>query len=302
MTNLLKLFPLLIALALLAGVPPAVSGQGSVTVQFERSGSAQIVQDSSTSVEFCIEIQGSPAPDVPVSVDLSYTDPSGLLSDGSDIPSTVTFQVGETRICITAITNVVAFEAEVNFTLANATPSDKLILGTQSSFRLRVVNLSSFVLGFSRDIYTVPENAGSVDVTVTLNRSLPFLVSVEISTYDITADSHLDYVPVVRILPFFPGETSKSVSIDLIDDVPVEPNFEEFGVRVEGVAEFDTGQTQSAVVRIQDDDTATIQFLIDKTTAAEGDIAFIYIEAASSPSEEYLIGRDEAGAADGDCA
>ncbi len=76
------------------------------------------------------------------------------------------------------------------------------------------------VVGFNPSIMIVAESIGSVSVPVTLSKASAKTVSV---TYSISGNSTatgngVDYNLVASTLTFAPGETTKAISIDIIDD------------------------------------------------------------------------------------
>ena len=59
----------------------------------------------------------------------------------------------------------------------------------------------------------------SLDFAVTLNRAASHEVSVDYATEDETATAGADYTAVSGTLDFPPGETAKTVSVSVLDDV-----------------------------------------------------------------------------------
>ena len=73
---------------------------------------------------------------------------------------------------------------------------------------------------------SVPEGdpgVGSVDYTISLSAANTQVVSVDYATVDGTATNPFDYIQASGTLMFNPGETSKTVSIQIIGDALVEP-------------------------------------------------------------------------------
>ena len=76
----------------------------------------------------------------------------------------------------------------------------------------------------SIDDVTVPEAIGQAVFTVRLSEPHSSAVTVEVSTVNVTASGGGDYVVVPpTILTFVPGQTSKPVSVQIIDDARMCP-------------------------------------------------------------------------------
>lgn len=71
---------------------------------------------------------------------------------------------------------------------------------------------------------TVSEINGTQQFTVTLTPPQAYSVAVNYYTSDNSANDGIDFIPSACTLTFLPGETSKSVSINIIDDGFIEAN------------------------------------------------------------------------------
>jgi hypothetical protein len=74
-------------------------------------------------------------------------------------------------------------------------------------------------LRFSAQSYEVREDAGQIVVTVERSGDLSSAASVEYGTTDGTASDRSDYLTARGVLHFAPGETTKSFSVLITDDV-----------------------------------------------------------------------------------
>src|SRR5205823_9524765 len=114
----------------------------------------------------------------------------------------------------------------VNLTLGS--PGGGATLGTPSTAVLTILDndvaQSSSLLQFSAATYSVNENGGSAVITVSRTGSSSGTVSVNYATSDGSATAFQDYSPASGTLTFFPGETSKSFLVPIIDDLLVEGN------------------------------------------------------------------------------
>jgi hypothetical protein len=118
-----------------------------------------------------------------------------------------------------------------NVTLSNATGSS--ILGSPSTVAVFIFDDDASQVSFATSTLTVNEGIGSVAITVnrTGNTSVP--ATVDYTTSDSAAankcnvigenaSARCDYITTIGTLVFAAGETSKSVSIPIIDDAYAE--------------------------------------------------------------------------------
>jgi len=123
----------------------------------------------------------------------------------------------------------------------------------QSSFVWTIVDAPVTPTLSVTDI-SVPENAGTADITVTLTPANPTAaVSVNVAATRITATPGADYYGFFRNLEFAPNEVTKTVSVTILDDTVIDPD-EQFGVRLFNAVNAALGN-RTAVVTIIDDDT-----------------------------------------------
>jgi len=104
----------------------------------------------------------------------------------------------------------------------------------------------------------VAENAGPATITIT--RSSPLgAASVQLATSDGTATGGVDYTPATLSVQFAPGETSKTVTIAILNDTLVEGD-ETVNLTLSSVVgligEAALGSRTTAILRITDDDTS----------------------------------------------
>ncbi|HEY6119290.1 MAG TPA: TIGR03118 family protein, partial [Pyrinomonadaceae bacterium] len=79
---------------------------------------------------------------------------------------------------------------------------------------------------FGSDTYTIGEGSGSINVTVTRSGDVRGTATVNIATFDESQAGHAaqksDYEIALNTLTFKPGETSKTLTVLLVDDLFVE--------------------------------------------------------------------------------
>ena len=109
-------------------------------------------------------------------------------------------------------------------------------------------------LTFSTSYYTVKENAGAVTITVRLNAASSLPVSVDYATVtDGTATAGADYTATSGTLAFAPGETSKTFSVTINDDLLKESS-ETVKLTLSNPANAGLGTPSNATITITDND------------------------------------------------
>jgi hypothetical protein len=228
------------------------------------------VEGNSGSVNAVFTVSLNTASGKPVSV--NYTTADNTATAGADYQTTsgsLTLNPGETNKTITvSVTGDRQTETAETFFVKlsgpfNATLNKAIGTGT-------ILNDDNVVstLQFGAASYNVAEAAGSLDVIVnrTGDSSLP--ISVNYSTADAAnflqncnvtngaATSRCDYVGVLGTLHFAIGETSKTVSIPIVDDTYLEgaENFSIFLSNPTGGATI--GANQTSPIQITDNDGA----------------------------------------------
>jgi len=115
----------------------------------------------------------------------------------------------------------------------------------------------------------VSENDGTADVQVTLSPAASGTVTVNFSTLSGSAVAGQDFNGKFQALTFTPGQTSKTVSVNLINDTVTEP-VETFTGRIFGAAGATIG-TATALVTINDDDSGVATLDVQPLTVNEND-------------------------------
>jgi hypothetical protein len=235
---------------------PTVSvGNGSVT-----EGNS-----GTTALTFTVALS-EPAP-WPVTVNVATADGTAVAgSDYAAASETVTFAPGETSktVTVNVVGDTVAeFDETLALTMANPTGGT---LGTATATgtilnddvpTISVVGTA----GPEGDTGTTP-----FTFTVTLSQPAPWAVTVNFATADGTATAGSDYAAAGGTLTFAPGETSKTVTVNVTGDTTVEPD-ETFTVNLSNAAGGTVG-TAAATGTIQNDDTPVASIV--GTSAFEG--------------------------------
>lgn len=121
------------------------------------------------------------------------------------------------------------------------------------------------VLALSANDYSINEAAGTVTITVLRTGGTDETVSVDYNTVDDTATAGGDYTAVSGTLTFAPGETSKDVTISILNDTSVEGD-ENFNFVIDNVGgNGSLGAPRTASIDITDDDTPADPILITES-------------------------------------
>jgi subtilisin family serine protease len=192
-------------------------------------------------------------------VEISASDASATNDDYQAINETITFAHGETeqQITVTLIDDSV-YEGDESFTVTLANPSDRSSVNDPSVATVTIVEddpmppAGDFALSDAE--FSIDENAASL--TITINRVNGDFgdASVEVSTSGNSATAGSDFEAVNEKVIFAEGETSKQITIALIDDTEYEGD-ETFSVRLANASErSNISSPATATVTITEDD------------------------------------------------
>ena len=244
-----------------------------------------------------------------VSVNFATVDGVGTATAGVDYRSTngiLTFADGEVSksFNVPLLDDVVVEGNEtVGLVLLGVTGGAGLGL---TNATLTIVDDDAFgTFQFSTNSYSVVESAGSVTVTVNRIGGIIGSVAVGLITTNGTATPGVDYLPVVQVLNFAPGQTTTNISISIINDQIVEP-VETFDVVLTGpTGGALLGAITNATVSITDDDmqftfaltnftvlenagTAVINVLRYGVTNSTGTVAYATSDSTAFSGVDYV--------------
>jgi uncharacterized delta-60 repeat protein len=187
-----------------------------------------------------------------------YTATSGTLIFANGV-NTKTFSIPLTA------DKIIEPNETVNITLSNLQGTGSL--GTQNTAVLTILNDDTPVLQFERSGYGMPEGSGSVQILVNRAGGASLPVTINYATSDTaaylqncnvlngTATSRCDYVGVLGTLHFAANETSKTISIPIVDDTYLE-GAENFSISLSNpTGGAVLGTNKKAVIQIADNDT-----------------------------------------------
>ncbi len=177
-----------------------------------------------------------------------YTATSGVLNF-ADSQDTASFSV--------PIIDDTDGEGNETFSVSLSAPTGGATLGSPSTTTVTIIdNEVPGTLGFDPASYSVAENGGAITLTVTRTVGNAGAVSVAWDTVNGSATSPSDFTGASGVLNFASGETSKTFSITIVDDIIIDPS-EQFAVVLTNPTNGATlGAANTATVSITDNDVA----------------------------------------------
>ena len=232
----------------------------------------------------------SAAPSGGITIPYTLADGRGYTDDPAHIVATsvdyadaasgsITIAQGATTGTITVnTTDDSTYESDHYFTVTLGTPTgtggDAPAVQASKGTAVGTItdNADRPVIAFNPATATAAENDGTVDVTVTKTGTTLLPASVYWTTADDTATHPDDYTADAGYLEFAPGETSKTVTIDLVDDADSE-NAEMFKAQLDSslVTDAQIGTHNEATVTITDDDGPPSAAVDITMSASDGD-------------------------------
>ncbi len=220
------------------GVYTARESAGTVSITLTRSGGS----DGAVSVDYQDDVLSK------ATAGLDFVDFDGTMqwADGESGDKSFTIEI-----------RVDANDEGIEpLTLVLSNPVGGVTLGDNRTAVLNIVDddVQFGTLSFAAPSYTVKESAGSVALVVERSGGSDGVVSVKYTTADKEATAGKDYTAASGTLTFADQETSKTITIPVINDTADEPD-ETFVVRLTDLSGGATeGTYMDAVVTIADDD------------------------------------------------
>ena len=221
-----KLLPILIALALLAGLPAAVSAQATPRVEIADS-IYTATEGVDSEVEITVEMTPSFGSEVSVGLDLDTECSSGGQLEVED--STVTFSAGTTSQTVAIqICNDSVVEDEIDVPIRlerlTSTPAEVTVNSAFSVVRITDDRTDTATVGFTLTEFENQEEETQAEISVEVTGEVCVDFSVLLETRDITAYSRHDYRSISIGVDFYNDcadndrETQKSVRLSLVND------------------------------------------------------------------------------------
>lgn len=230
-----------------------------------------------------------------VSATINLSDGTAIAPDDYTNSSiTVNFAAGETSKTVSIPINndsVLESTETINLTLTN--PTNGATLGTQTTATLNIIDNDAVpgVIQFSNSSFSINENGTPVSA-VTLNRTggSDGAVSIRINLSNGTAVAGSDYNNNPITVNFANGETSKTVTIPIVDDSILE-SAETINLSLSNpTGGASIGSQNSAIVNIIDNDfkpTLTVAIALEQTT--EGNTITGVITRNTDTSEPLTV-------------
>ncbi len=231
-------------------------------------------------------------------VTAAFTTVAGTATEGTDFTAnsgTVEFADGETsKTIVVAIINDSDIDPNEIFTVVLSNPTGQATLGANSTITVSIVDDENpGTLAFSAATASVNEDEGTVTLTVERKIGTDGVVTVAYATSNGTAVAGQDYTSNSGTLTFQPGESSKDIVLNIIDDTDIESNetltvtlSDPTGGAVLGspavttvtIIEDDVPGTlafQAATANV-DEDGGSIEIIVSRTNGSDGEVTVAY--------------------------
>ena len=199
------------------------------------------------------------------SVSVAYTITGTTATAGSDYlgtGGTLNFQSGQTSRTITVpITNDSTDESDETLKVKLSNPmGGPQVTGTAETIITIVDNDNPPVISIN-DVSQAEGNSGTTTMsfTVSLSSASSFPITVNWATADGTATSGIDYAPANGSLTFAPGDTQKTVNVNVTGDAITETN-ETFIVTLSSPSNASLGDSSGTGTILDDDYAGDLQF------------------------------------------
>ena len=247
------------------------------------------VNEAAGTATFTVSLSDSAASNVTV----QYSTSNGTATAGSDYTAraltTLTFAPGETTKTVTVnITNDTTVESNETFNVnlsnasTNATIVDAVGVATIVDNEPRI----------SINDVTVNEGAGTATFTVTLSEAATGNVTVQYATANGTATAGSDYTAAaLTTLTFAPGETSKTITVAIVNDPAVEGN-ENFTVNLSNASSNATILDGAGIATIVDNAPMAAPFAAPLMAMSASSAAPTAVAGFSDLNEAVKVNED----------
>ena len=163
-------------------------------------------------------------------IEVDYETVEGTAEDGVDFEAAtgmLSFAPGETdkMLAVVLVDDTIALEPTRGFSVElDGVDSTKVALGENSTVSVMVEDPNDRTRVDIAELTNVDEDAGSVDVMLSLSEPAAQEVTVDLRTRDDVATAPEDYVAINESVRFPAGETMVSASLSIMDDDIDEPN------------------------------------------------------------------------------
>lgn len=214
-----------------------------------------------TKLGFVSAVKGSDASAATLNVN-SASASSGRVGMAMVLPAGQTFVTGTRQLLVLTFSAAAGASGStaINFgdqPIAREVVDDQANV-ISTTFTSGAVNISPAAnpakVQFGAPVFSAGEGAGSAQISVNRTGDTSGTVAVDFVTGDGTALQRTDYITTAGTLQFSPGETSKTITVLLIDDAYVEGD-QTLNLTLSNPVGATLGTPSTATVTIQDNDT-----------------------------------------------
>ena len=261
------------------------------------AGPADGLEGDAGATPFVFTVSLEKASALPVTVNYATVD--GTANAGSDFTALapgaqLTFAPGETTKTIAVdVLGDTSVEAHETFSVVLSSPTNATIANDTGTGTI----LNDDTLVRINDASVLEGHSGTHAMTFTVSLSAPtaLAVSVDFASADGTATAGSDYIALTPgTLNFAPGETSKTIAVDVLGDTVVEPS-EIFSV-VLSAASNAVIDDATGVGKILDDDVSLRGKHKATFTDVDGDLVTIKVSKGTLKVEDFTLFPSGSGA------
>ncbi|NQT73899.1 MAG: hypothetical protein HQ553_14215 [Chloroflexi bacterium] len=219
---------------------------------------------------------------------VNYATSDGTATGGTDytaVSGTLSFAAGDTSKTFSIAINddgIAEGSETIDLQLSNAANAN---LGTPSTATLTILDDDAPDVVFSSVTYNVAEGTPTATITTILSGTSAATITVNYVTSDGTAIAGSDYTATSGTSSFAAGDTSKTFTIPIIDDITVEAD-ETVSLTLSNPVDANLGTPNSATLIISSSDVPEVAFSTDAYSVAENvasGTATITVELSQSP-------------------
>ena len=211
-------------------------------------------------------------------VTVNYSTADGTATFNSDYNTasgTLTFAAGETvkTINVSILADVLN-EGNEDFVINLSAPSNATIADNQGI--VTITDDDGAPAASVSDAVTLDESASAVTTTVSLSGAAATTVTMNWATSDVTATAGNDYTTAGGMLIFNPGETTKTISVNILSDNLPE-GIETFQIDLSNISSNATINDGNAIITITDDDgnpTVSVESITVSESASNATVEF----------------------------
>lgn len=200
---------------------------------------------------------------------VNYATSNGTASAGSDytpVSGTITFADGEISKTISIpILDDSIFEPAESFNLTLSNPSKGILISANAT--IQIID-NDAQIAFNPSTYNVDENVGAVTLTIARTQNTSDTLSIEYITVNGSATEGSDYTTTSGTVTFAAGETTRTISVPIINDSLYEPS-ESFTVTLSNPSNGSITQSVATVNIVDNDPKPIISFNPTNYTVAE---------------------------------